>query len=839
MSLPSKRSTEQYAFVPDAGILDFGETIASTTNNYSEKVVPSLELRPSIDCAQYPLLQQKKNCTTFTPFPDFPDTTKEFFETPWLTKGESTKEEMKRAKKAVKKRAKESKRAMKQILDTCLSHNPSQVIIINYSTSVTNPADLSARTPDSSGEITNAESRVKEGKKNVDNTKEKQSRPSKKERNGESHDLDEVSDCKTTRTPNSAEITTSEGETATCSAACANASASFQPYQQDERYSYFSCPAEGVNSQTIPQDGLTIFGLQSIFNPTRYQTMSAAPSSSTEVSAEAPFSSAQLYMDMVKTREENGKTQTPVFMAAEIPIAASFSTSDEEKNYAATSAKQGASVNCPANSTVRSNNSEQDGPAATFFPSTCEWIEESTLTDLSGKSMFRHPECFDQKVPQEFQEDESGRMSQANVGTSNITTALMNVIKERIDEANQKVQERIDQASGGTQIGGEEVARPNERQPLRFRHPQTVPFVVDTMNMSVRDHLPTRVEPASLLPSSTVLNTEGIGFITSASNLSAFLDTLRNLPGGFVVDNMDNGFTIETGWLRSPDFEFEDLGLANLMTREEIDAIPSYSYKVSGEVENCIVCQSPLERNNSVKKMPCGHVFHATCINTWLMRSSNCPLCRSKCNVPMPESDDQTPEQVEVNQVDNAEAVSMNDVVFPGYVKGVSCTGKASSDYVASISKETGVNDSEWPNMAFSQIGHKLFAPVTLPTVRPQRKLARTNQVPPTQHTQLLEEQLATPSEEQYPLTSIVANENVPAPESIITNSTETLTASKTCTAEVSETERQGDSKVLSFEQVEQKENDFSDPASVECEGWDDGTTTSEEYYGTATSEEY
>lgn len=44
----------------------------------------------------------------------------------------------------------------------------------------------------------------------------------------------------------------------------------------------------------------------------------------------------------------------------------------------------------------------------------------------------------------------------------------------------------------------------------------------------------------------------------------------------------------------------------------------------------CSVCREPLEmdENGTPVALPCGDVFHATCITRWLRLKNTCPLCR-------------------------------------------------------------------------------------------------------------------------------------------------------------------------------------------------------------------
>lgn len=47
-----------------------------------------------------------------------------------------------------------------------------------------------------------------------------------------------------------------------------------------------------------------------------------------------------------------------------------------------------------------------------------------------------------------------------------------------------------------------------------------------------------------------------------------------------------------------------------------------------GEEEKCPICLTELETGEEIKRLPCKHIFHPTCIDPWLARNSKCPICK-------------------------------------------------------------------------------------------------------------------------------------------------------------------------------------------------------------------
>ena len=50
--------------------------------------------------------------------------------------------------------------------------------------------------------------------------------------------------------------------------------------------------------------------------------------------------------------------------------------------------------------------------------------------------------------------------------------------------------------------------------------------------------------------------------------------------------------------------------------------------KRSDNNNNCVVCLSEFQIGDIISALPCCHVFHTNCIENWLKKELNCPVCK-------------------------------------------------------------------------------------------------------------------------------------------------------------------------------------------------------------------
>ncbi|RLM69120.1 hypothetical protein C2845_PM17G00320 [Panicum miliaceum] len=59
-----------------------------------------------------------------------------------------------------------------------------------------------------------------------------------------------------------------------------------------------------------------------------------------------------------------------------------------------------------------------------------------------------------------------------------------------------------------------------------------------------------------------------------------------------------------------------------------IDALPAVEVSEPGAV--CAICKEELPLAAAARRLPCGHLYHSSCIVPWLEVHNSCPICRSR-----------------------------------------------------------------------------------------------------------------------------------------------------------------------------------------------------------------
>ncbi|KAL0919703.1 hypothetical protein M5K25_011817 [Dendrobium thyrsiflorum] len=73
------------------------------------------------------------------------------------------------------------------------------------------------------------------------------------------------------------------------------------------------------------------------------------------------------------------------------------------------------------------------------------------------------------------------------------------------------------------------------------------------------------------------------------------------------------------------------------VSAEELKKLPCYDYKAGvkgrgrGSEAECAVCLEGFQVGDRCRLLPiCRHSFHANCVDSWLMKTAICPICRSR-----------------------------------------------------------------------------------------------------------------------------------------------------------------------------------------------------------------
>lgn len=77
-----------------------------------------------------------------------------------------------------------------------------------------------------------------------------------------------------------------------------------------------------------------------------------------------------------------------------------------------------------------------------------------------------------------------------------------------------------------------------------------------------------------------------------------------------------------------------------MVAQQKIDALPLVSFdekevdesKANDCDSKCLFCQEQYESGDYLRRLPCGHLFHAQCVDQWLRSSDKCPFCRTSLN---------------------------------------------------------------------------------------------------------------------------------------------------------------------------------------------------------------
>ena len=69
-----------------------------------------------------------------------------------------------------------------------------------------------------------------------------------------------------------------------------------------------------------------------------------------------------------------------------------------------------------------------------------------------------------------------------------------------------------------------------------------------------------------------------------------------------------------------------DAAIVSELPENEIDDIN----KLDNDKKNCVICMEDFKNGDKSTNLPCLHMFHTNCIQSWLKKQNTCPICKFK-----------------------------------------------------------------------------------------------------------------------------------------------------------------------------------------------------------------
>jgi len=115
-------------------------------------------------------------------------------------------------------------------------------------------------------------------------------------------------------------------------------------------------------------------------------------------------------------------------------------------------------------------------------------------------------------------------------------------------------------------------------------------------------------------------------------------------PGEMDLNLRHRGVNPEILHVRTQEISFEDIQMSLSSSANNSDDLDEDEISINEESslcpENtfgieyaCSICYEDYTKEDIIRRLRCGHIYHLNCVDTWFQRSSQCPMCKDDLNV--------------------------------------------------------------------------------------------------------------------------------------------------------------------------------------------------------------